>query len=256
VEGLKMEEEKMNETQVQSIFGFNSFEEILSQYPNAVDLSSSDKRKMSYQEVTQYLKSIVNNVMVTYDGEKIAISDDFDHLEKSKEKSKDFSKLNRRGKEEIKTYAAEVEKLVPNAVFEKEIPNKDPAKVDVEKFKYYTVPVWINWINNRAYNVLLECGQLKENRDFNSATREGESNEHDHEIPQEKHIRKNGKLQVLDISYLYNIRNRPLNNLFSQNKNARTTDLWSDEIGQVIERVTGKQLVTVNPTRVNNNVPP
>lgn len=30
----------------------------------------------------------------------------------------------------------------------------------------------------------------------------------------------------------------------------------SDEIGQVIERVTGKQLVTVNPTRVNNSVPP
>ena len=206
-----MSKEKTNETIMQSIFGFNSFDEILSQYPNAVDLSSSDKRKMTYQEVTQYLKSIVNNVMVTSDGEKIAISDDFDHIEKSK----DFSKLNRRGKEEIKTYAAEIEKLVPNAVFEKEIPNKDPAKVDVEKFKYYTVPVWIN---NRAYSILLECGQLKENRDFNFATRKGESNEHDHEIPQEKHIRKNGKLQVLDISYLYNIRNRPLNNLFSQSK--------------------------------------
>ena len=30
----------------------------------------------------------------------------------------------------------------------------------------------------------------------------------------------------------------------------------SDEIGQMIERTTGKQLVTVNPTRVNNMIAP
>ena len=215
----RMEENPFNKTydEVQEKFGYKSFEDIKSQYPNAVDLSSSDKRKMTYKEVTAYLKSIVNDVMVTSDGDKIAISDDYDHIEKSSS----FSTLNRRGKEEIKTYAAEIKKLVPNSVFEKEIKNKDPAKSDVELFKYYSVPVWIN---NRAYSVLLECGQLKEKnnsetflsdpkkRFSDSATREGASNDTFTENLKSKYIRKIGKLQVLGISYLYNLKSRPLSN--------------------------------------------
>ena len=215
----RMEENPFNKTydEVQEKFGYKSFEDIKSQYPNAVDLSSSDKRKMTYKEVTAYLKSIVNDVMVTSDGDKIAISDDYDHIEKSSS----FSTLNRRGKEEIKTYAAEIKKLVPNSVFEKEINNKDPAKSDVELFKYYSVPVWIN---NRAYSVLLECGQLKEKNNSetflsdqkkrfpDSATREGASNDTFTENLKSKYIRKTGKLQVLGISYLYNLKSRPLSN--------------------------------------------
>lgn len=195
---------KQNEQKIQDAFGFHFFEEIKEQYQNAVDLSNSEKKKWSYKEVTDYLKSIVNDVMVTSDGDKIAISDDYDHIEKSSS----FNELNRRSKEEIKTYAAEINKLVSNSEFQKEIENKDSAKVDVEKFKYYTVPVWIN---NRAYNVLLECGQLK-NETSDNATRKGEPNNTYTEVSKEKYIRKHGKLQVLDISYLYNIRNRPLLN--------------------------------------------
>lgn len=205
-----MNEDNNNQEKAQNALGFKSFEEIKEQYPNAVDLSNSDKKKWSYKDVTDYLKSIVNDVMVTSDGDKIAISDDYRHIEESS----DYTKLNRRGKEEIKTYAAEVEKLVANSEYEKEIDNKDPAKVDVEKFKYYTVPVWIN---NRAYNVLLECGQLK-NETSDSATRKGASNDTFTEVSKEKHIRKSGKLQVLDISYLYNIRNRPLTNKIEKSK--------------------------------------
>lgn len=201
---LKQAKIEIQKEKAQNALGFKSFEEIKEQYPNAVDLSNSDKKKWSYKEVTDYLKSIVNDVMVTSDGDKIAISDDYRHIEESS----DYTKLNRRGKEEIKTYAAEIKKLVANSEYEKEIDNKDSAKVDVEKFKYYTVPVWIN---NRAYNVLLECGQLK-NETSDSATRKGASNDTFTEVSKEKHIRKRGKLQVLDVSYLYNIRNRPLTN--------------------------------------------
>lgn len=188
---------------VQAVVGFKSFEEVKAQYPNAVDLSSSAKKAMSYKDVTEYLKSIVDDVMVTADDNKIAISDNYEHIEKSS----DFTSLNRRGKKEIKTYAAEIKKIVPNSFYEKEIVNKDPNKVDVEKFKYYGVPIWIN---NRAYNVLLECACLKENRVSDSATRKGASNEHVHENSNGQYIRIRGKLQVLGISYLYNIKNRPL----------------------------------------------
>lgn len=203
-------EKSNNQENAQNALGFQSFDEIKEQYPNAVDLSNSDKKKWSYKDVTDYLKSIVNDVMVTSDGDKIAISDDYDHIEKSSS----FNELNRRGKEEIKTYAAEIKKLTANSEFQKEIENKDSAKVDVEKFKYYTVPVWIN---NRAYNVILECGQLK-NETSDSATRKGVPNDTFTEVSKEKHIRKHGKLQVLDISYLYNIRNRPLENKIEKSK--------------------------------------
>lgn len=188
---------------VQAIVGFKSFEEVKAQYPNAVDLSSSTKKKMSYKEVEDYLKSIVNDVMVTSDGDKIAISTDFNHIMKSS----DYLNLNRRGKEEVKTYAAEVDKLVSHSEYEKELPNKDSGKLDVEKFKYYGVPIWIN---NRAYNVLLECACLKENELPVTQAHSGASNEHVSESSDIKYIRKHGKLQVLDVSYLYNIRNRPL----------------------------------------------
>lgn len=107
----------------------------------------------------------------------------------------------------IKTYAAEIEKLITNSEYEKEIPNKDSAKKDIEKFKYYYVPVWIN---NRAYNVLLECGVLKENEPSEMQACKEASNEHITESSTNKYIRKNGRLQVADISYLYNLRNRPL----------------------------------------------
>ena len=43
---------------------------------NAIDLSNSKKKSMSYQEVTEYLKSIVNDVMVTTDGSISEISRD------------------------------------------------------------------------------------------------------------------------------------------------------------------------------------
>lgn len=188
---------------VQAVVGFKSFEEVKAQYPNAVDLSSSTKKKMSYKEVEDYLKSIVNDVMVTSDGDKIAISDDYRHVSRSS----DYLHIKRRSKEEIKTYAAEIKKLVPNSEFQKEIDNKDPLKVDVDKFKYYTVPVWIN---NRAYSVLLECGQLKEKGTFINAARKGTTEVNVPESSDEKYIRKHGKLQVLDVAYLYNIKNRPL----------------------------------------------
>ena len=97
--------------------------------------------------------------------------------------------------------------------------------MDVEKFKYFSVPVWIN---NRAYNVLLECGQLKE-KTSDSATRKGASNDTFTEVSKEKYIRKHGKLQVLDISYLYNIKNRPLNNKNQiNNDNSKFNQLASE----------------------------
>lgn len=124
-----------------------------------------------------------------------------------------------------KTYSAEITKLVSNAEYEKEIVNKDINKVDVEKLKYFSVPVWIN---NRAYNVLLECGQLKE-KTSDSATRKGASNDTFTEVSKEKYIRKHGKLQVLDISYLYNIKNRPLNNKNQiNNDNSKFNQLASE----------------------------
>lgn len=49
---------------------------------------------------------------------------------------------------------------------------------------------------------------------------------------------------------------RDINNIVNKIKMPEQLIYVSDEIGQVIERVTGKQLVTVNPTRVNNSVPP
>ena len=113
-----------NDEKLIDILNFNSFREMQEFYPNAIDLSNSKKKSMSYQEVTEYLKSIVNDVMVTTDGDKIAISDDFNHIEKSS----DYGKLNRRGRIEIKTYAAEIFKLITNALFEKEIINKDNNK--------------------------------------------------------------------------------------------------------------------------------
>ncbi len=216
---IQLDEEKKEN--VQNKLGFHSFEEVKEQYNNAVDLSDSEKKKWSYKEVTQYLESIVNDVMVTSDGYKIAISDDYRHIEESS----DYPKLNRRGKEEIKTYSAEITKLVSNAEYEKEIVNKDINKVDVEKFKYFSVPVWIN---NRAYNLLLECGQLKE-KTSDSATRKGASNDTFTEVSKEKYIRKHGKLQVLDISYLYNIKNRPLNNKNQiNNDNSKFNQLASE----------------------------
>ena len=72
-----------NDEKLIDILNFNSFREMQEFYPNAIDLSNSKKKSMSYQEVTEYLKSIVNDVMVTTDGDKIAISDDFNHIEKS-----------------------------------------------------------------------------------------------------------------------------------------------------------------------------
>jgi hypothetical protein len=157
---------------------------------------------MSYKEVESYLKTIVNDVMVTSDGDKIAISDNYEHVMTSSS----YPKLNRRGKEEIKTYAAEIKKLIPNSEFENELPNHDPKKPDVEKFKYYSVPVWIN---NKAYNVLLECGQLKEKDATETQAREG-ALKNVTVASNQKYIRKTGLLQVADISYLYNMRNRPL----------------------------------------------
>lgn len=191
-----------NDEKLIDILNFNSFREMQESYPNAVDLSNSKKKSMSYQEVTEYLKSIVNDVMVTTDGDKIAISDDFNHIEKSS----DYGKLNRRGRIEIKTYAAEIFKLITNALFEKEIINKDNNKIDVERFKYYSVPVWIN---NRTYSVLLECAVLKEEA-FDYATRNGASNDTYPKAYKQKFIRKKERLQVVDISYLYNIKNRPI----------------------------------------------
>lgn len=240
---MKNENEQNNNEKSQSIFGFSSFDELISKYPNAIDLSFSDKLKMSYKEVTDYLKSIVNDVMVTADGEKIAISDDYRHIEESS----DYAKLNRRGKKEIKTYAAEIEKLVSHSTYEKEIENKDDSKIDVEKFKYYTVPVWIN---NRAYNVLLECGVLNEKRVPDSATRKGASNDTFTGNSYVKYIRKSGKLQVLDVAYLYNIRNRPIYN--PNRANNSSTQIEVD--GKEIECKNGVVEGFKNAVRQNNEL--
>lgn len=80
---LQETKESLNAVIAQNALGFQSFKEIKEQYPNAVDLSNSDKKKWSYKEVSDYLKSIVNDVMVTSDGNKIAISDDYRHIEES-----------------------------------------------------------------------------------------------------------------------------------------------------------------------------
>lgn len=82
--------------------------------------------------------------------------------------------------------------------------------------------------NNAVDNVLLECGQLKE-KTSDSATRKGASNDTFTEVSKEKYIRKHGKLQVLDISYLYNIKNRPLNNKNQiNNDNSKFNQLASE----------------------------
>lgn len=200
---LEENEREEKEAVLQKVYGFTSFEEVLKQYPNAIDLSNSEKKSWSYKEVEQYLKSIVNDSFVTLDGDNIGISDNYEHIETSSE----YKNLNRRGKEEIKTYAAEIKKLINNSEYEKEIINKDSSKQDVEKFRYYSVPVWIN---NRAYNVLLECGVLKENEPLETQACKEASNEHVTKGSNIKYIRKSGKLQVADISYLYNLKNRPL----------------------------------------------
>lgn len=49
---------------------------------------------------------------------------------------------------------------------------------------------------------------------------------------------------------------RDINNLVNKIKMPEQLIYVSDEIGQVIERATGKQLVTVNPTRANGNAEP
>lgn len=50
---------------------------------------------------------------------------------------------------------------------------------------------------------------------------------------------------------------RGINNVVNKIKKPEQLIYTSDEVGQLIERITGKRLVTVNPTRVNeNSVPP
>lgn len=233
---IKVEESKIKEEIVQKVAGFQSFDEVKAQYPNAVDLSHSDKKKMSYKEVESYLKTIVNDVMVTSDGEKISISDDYNHIMRSS----NYRNMIRREKDEIRTYAAELEKLIPNSEFQKEIINKDSVKVDVDKFRYYTVPVWID---NKAYNVLLECGQLKDETSINAA-RKGATEVNVSGSPAPKYIRKTGRLQVADISYLYNMKNRPLykknQELQAELDNAKKTIKEQDEL------LNGKGSVKVN----------
>lgn len=233
---IKVEESKIKEEIVQKVAGFQSFDEVKAQYPNAVDLSHSDKKKMSYKEVESYLKTIVNDVMVTSDGEKISISDDYNHIMRSS----NYRNMIRREKNEIRTYAAELEKLIPNSEFQKEIINKDSVKVDVDKFRYYTVPVWID---NKAYNVLLECGQLKDETSINAA-RKGATEVNVSGSPAPKYIRKTGRLQVADISYLYNMKNRPLykknQELQAELDNAKKTIKEQDEL------LNGKGSVKVN----------
>ncbi len=237
-------QEKNNKSEIlQKVSGFQNFDEVKAQYPNTVDLSNSDKKKMSYQEVENYLRSIVNDVMVTTDNDKIAISDNYEHVMKSSE----YSRLTRRGKEEIKTYAAEIEKIIPNSEFENELPNHDIHKPDVEKFKYYSVPVWMN---NRAYNVLLECGVLKEKDTSETQAREGVL-KNVTEVSNKKYIRKNGKLQVVDISYLYNIRNRPLlkNNQELQKQVEQANITIQEQKQQLVEQdklLNGKGSIIVN----------
>ena len=49
---------------------------------------------------------------------------------------------------------------------------------------------------------------------------------------------------------------RGINNVVNKIKMPEQLIYASDEIGQMIERTTGKQLVTVNPTRVSNMIAP
>lgn len=182
------------------LFQFNSFNDFKNSYPNAVDLSATFGRGKTDKEVKEFLRRISNKYYVTLNGDKISMSDQYDHIEKSAK----YKTLNRRGKQDIKVYAYEIEKLIRNALPVTNRPkirkNSDPLKVDTDYFVYYEVPVWIN---NRAYNVQLDCAVLKENAS-KTATTNVVSPTRNGSIPGNIIMRK-AKLQVGNISYLYNI---------------------------------------------------
>ncbi len=61
---------------------------------------------------------------------------------------------------------------------------------------------------------------------------------------------------IEDVNVSISTHQRDVNNLVNKIKMPEQLIYASAEIGQVVERITGKQLVTVNPTRVNEHIEP
>ena len=161
---------------------------------NTVDLTDLFDNKLKNQsEIVKYLKSLADEVFITYDNYKIGITPkDSKHIVYTN------GSPYRSQKVRINNYLMNLEKVLKNAEFKGESPAQ--GKENVESFYYFTVPVKVG---NGLYTVKFDC---KKNSDVVIAKEQSSNKLTDNNITV---IDNNRVLEISQVDcYLYNVKER------------------------------------------------